>query len=70
MAHAFGMMERVEIKGRERYGDVLDVVEYLAASDYGTASNALAVLARRSPLYKQARAQLDGSRAGRKRKTA
>jgi len=60
-------IERAEIRGRERYGDVLDVIEALADGDYGSGSNAIAVLVRRSPLYDETLAKLRGSKAkGRK----
>ena len=37
--------------GGGRYEDVIDVCETLAAGDYGSAANALAVMARQSPLF-------------------
>lgn len=47
-----------EGKGDGRYGDLLDVAEALAAGDYGSASNAVLVMARQSPLFQATLAEL------------
>ena len=39
--------------GGGRYEDVIDVCEALAAGDYGSSANALAVMARQSPLFEK-----------------
>ena len=44
--------------GEGRYGDVLDVLEFLRGT-YGTASNAAVQLIRESPKFQNARAELD-----------
>lgn len=40
-------------RGTERHDDVLDVCEVLAVGDYGTPTNALIVVVRKSPLYRE-----------------
>lgn len=40
--------------GDGKFGDVIDVAEWLASGDWGSAPNALAVMARRSDLYREA----------------
>lgn len=44
--------------GNGKYGDVLDACETLAAGDYGSAANALVVMARQSPLFQETMAKL------------
>lgn len=44
--------------GEGKYVDVLDVAEALADGDYGSARNALAVMARQSPLFRETLARL------------
>ena len=39
--------------GGGRYEDVIDVCDFLAEGDYGSSANALAVMARQSPLFKK-----------------
>ena len=39
--------------GDGRYEDVIDVCEVLADGDLGSSANALAVMARQSPLFKK-----------------
>lgn len=46
------MIDRVTRGGL--YAELIDVCEYLAGQDYSSASNALYVLAKQSPLYQQA----------------
>ncbi len=49
-------MEQVAIgrkTGEGRYDDVIDVCEALGRGDYGSAGNALAVMARQSTLFKE-----------------
>lgn len=49
--------------GDGRYGDVLDVAEYLGNGDLGSAVNALCVMARQSDLYRQAIAEIENIHA-------
>ena len=44
--------------GNGKYGDVLDVAEALGNGDYGTAANAVVVMARQSPLFRETLAQV------------
>lgn len=39
--------------GDGKYNDVLDVCEYLAAAEYGSGTNTLVQLARKSPLFQE-----------------
>lgn len=56
MGYVQGMLTQVGIcreTGNGKYGDVLDVAEVLAQGDYGTAANAIVVMARQSPLFQK-----------------
>ena len=44
--------------GEGKYNDVIDVCEELGRGDYGSATNALAVMARQSPLFSETVARL------------
>lgn len=46
-----------------KYEDVLDVCEALARGDYGSATNALNVMARQSPLFAETMTKLQAERA-------
>ena len=46
-----------------KYEDVLDVCEELARGDYGSATNALNVMARQSPLFVETMSKLQAERA-------
>jgi len=52
--------------GDGKYGDVLDAAEELGAGDYGSATNALAVMARQSQLYIEATARIAARREAEK----
>ena len=41
-----------------RNGEVLDAAEHLGNADYGSATNALVVMARQSPLFEKATSEL------------
>ena len=41
-----------------KHGDILDVAEYLGSGIYGSATNALVVMCRQSPLFKATLAEL------------
>lgn len=41
------------VTGDGKYADVLDVCQELANGDYGSATNALIVMVRQSPLFKR-----------------
>lgn len=61
------MIQKIEIDrqtGNGKYGDVLDAAEQLAAGDYGSAVNALAVMVRKSPLFHEATLQLQHKATG------
>lgn len=47
--------------GDGKYADILDVAEHLANGDYGSATNAIAVMVRQSPLFKQAVTNLENA---------
>lgn len=51
------------VTGDGKYIDVIDVCEILANGDYGSAANALAVMARQSPLFRQTLGQIRGDAA-------
>lgn len=53
--------------GGGRYEDVIDVCEALAAGDYGSSANALAVMARQSPLFQEIK---NGNGIGKKTEAA
>jgi len=54
------MIDRVTRGGL--YAELIDVCEYLASQDYSSASNALYVLAKQSPLYRQTLEELKRKR--------
>ena len=54
-------IERLTANGK--YADVLDAAELLAAGSYGSATNAVVVMARQSPLFREAQAQLQREKA-------
>lgn len=55
--------------GPNRYGDVLDAAEHLAAGKYSSAANALAVMCRESPLYLEAMRTLKANGSALTRRT-
>ncbi len=62
------MMVQVALNRKDaggRYGDVLDVCERLAgpSGDYGSATNALFVMVRQSPLFKTEFEKIQAERA-------
>jgi len=47
--------------GGGKYGNVLDAAELLAAGDYSSAANAVVVMARQSPLFRETMEKLRGA---------
>jgi len=58
------MIDRVTRGGL--YAELIDVCEHLASQDYSSASNALYVLAKQSPLYQQAVKELTKKQRGKR----
>ena len=48
--------------GHGKYADVLDAADELARGDYGSATNAIAVMVRQSDLYREAIAKLNSAK--------
>ncbi len=59
------MIDRVTRGGL--YAELIDVCEHLASGDYSSASNALYVLAKQSPLYQKTVKDLREKQRGEKR---